>query len=115
MRGGPNLARGRISEYKPNMNVVYDKNASPQVGALNRGVNPTDDSNRVQAPVVGTGSTDFGGSHKNYATNDTYAIAEENENSSDARMESEDIATTPTEYSAPGKTSREQRRRKMSC
>ena len=80
-----------------------------------REVNPTNDSDRVQAPVLGAGSMDFGGSYKHYAVIEANAIADENNNFSDARMESEDIATTPTEYSTPGKISREQRRRKMSC
>ena len=46
-------------------------------------------------------------SHKHYAANEVNAIAEDNENSSDAKMEIEDVVS--------GKTSREQRRRKISC
>ena len=44
------------------MNLVYD-----QVGVLTRGVNPTADSERVQAAVVGAGSMNFGGSQNHYA------------------------------------------------
>ena len=77
------------------MNVVYNENALPQVSAFNWVVNFTEGSDRVKAPVVGAGSMDFGGSHKYYAANETNAIVEENKNSSDARMESEDVATTP--------------------
>ena len=72
------------------MSVVYDENELPQVGALNRGVNPTADS-----LVVGAGSMDFGGSHKHYAANKANGIVKENKNSSDAKIESEDVATTP--------------------
>ena len=114
-RDGPKLARGRIPEYKPNMNVVYDQNELPQVGALNRGVNLTDDSDRVKAPV-GAGSTDFERSHKHYADNEADAIVEENENSSDVRMKATTLRRLQeTEYSTPGNTSSEQRRRKMGC
>ena len=92
------------------MNVVYDKDALHQVGALTRGVKPTADSDRVQAPVVGAGSIDFRGSHKHYAANEANTIGEVKQNSSDARKESEDVATTSTTgYSTPGKTFREQR------
>ena len=36
-----------------------------------------------------------GGGHKHFAANKDNAIAEENKNSSDVKMESEDVATTP--------------------
>ena len=41
------------------------------MGALTREVNPTADSDRVQAPVVGAGFADFGGSHMHYTVNET--------------------------------------------
>ena len=50
---------------------MYDKNALPQVGALTGGVNPTAGTDRVQAPMVGSGSTDFWGSQIYYTDNET--------------------------------------------
>ena len=45
------------------------KNILPQVGILNNEENPTIDSDRVKAPVVGAGFTDFGGSQKHNVAN----------------------------------------------
>ena len=50
------------------------KNILPQVGILNNEENPTTDSDRVKAPVVGAGSTDFGGSQKHDVANQAGAI-----------------------------------------
>ena len=40
------------------------KNVVPQAGILDNEENSATDSDRVKAPVVGAGSTDFGGSQK---------------------------------------------------
>ena len=45
------------------------KNVLPQVSILNNEGNLTIDSDRVKAPVVGAGSTDFGGSQKHIVAN----------------------------------------------
>ena len=45
------------------------KNILPRAGILNSEENPDTDSDRVKAPVVGAGSTDFGGSHKHDVAN----------------------------------------------
>ena len=41
----------------------------PQAGILDNEENPATNSDRVKAPVVGTGSTDFGGSQKHGVAN----------------------------------------------
>ena len=45
------------------------ENIVPQGGILNNDQNPAIDSDRVKAPVVGAGSTDFGGSQKHDVDN----------------------------------------------
>ena len=45
------------------------QNIVPQAGILNKEGNPGIDSDRVKAPVVGAGSTDFGGSQKHDVAN----------------------------------------------
>ena len=45
------------------------ENIVPQGGILNMEENPAIDSDRVKTPVVGAGSTDFGGSQKQDVAN----------------------------------------------
>ena len=53
---------------KPNMESVLE-NIVPQAGNLGKEGNAAIDSDRVKAPVVGAGSTDFGGSQKHDVAN----------------------------------------------
>ena len=60
MEGTPN--------NKPNMEEVLE-NAVPQASNLDNQENLAIDSDRVKAPVVGAGSTDFAGSQKHDVAN----------------------------------------------
>ena len=58
------------------MNTVYVTDVLPQVGTPIIGGNPTVDFDREKAPVVGAGSSDFGGSQMHYTVNDRSAVEE---------------------------------------
>ena len=49
-------------------------NIVPQEGIVNKEENPAIDADRVKAPVVGAGSTDFGGSQKHEVANQSGTV-----------------------------------------
>ena len=64
---------GRNPEYKRTM-VDVQQNSAPQAGILNNEENPATDFDRGIAPVVVTGSTDFGGSQTHDVANQAGAV-----------------------------------------
>ena len=74
--GWTKTSYGKDPEYKPNMGTVYVTDILPQVGTPITGGNPTIDSDRVKAPVIGAGSSNFWGSQMHHTVNERSIVVE---------------------------------------
>ena len=66
--------RGKFVRYEGHRGNKIPGVDTPQVDTPITGGNPTVDSDRVKAPVVGAGSTNFGGSQMHYTVNERRAV-----------------------------------------